>query len=183
MTVEGPARFRILGPLQVELDGGAVAVGGAKPRTLLAVLLVAGGEVVPADRLVDALWGDAPPPGAATALRAYVSRLRSVLGSAATLEHRPPGYCLSLDAATVDAAAFEQLTVSARAAAAAGDHGRALVDLDAALALWRGDALAEFADYDFAQATAARLTELRTSALEARAEALVAVGRAAEAIR
>ena len=182
MTVEGPARFRILGPLEVELDGGAVAVGGAKPRTLLAVLLVAGGEVVPADRLVDALWGESPPPGAATALRAYVSRLRTVLGPAATLEHRPPGYCLSLDAATVDAAAFEQLTSSARAAAAAGDPGRALADLDAALALWRGDALAEFADDDFARATAARLTELRTSALEARAEALVALGRAAEAI-
>jgi predicted ATPase/DNA-binding SARP family transcriptional activator len=182
MTVEGPARFRILGPLQVEHDRGAVAVGGAKPRTLLAVLLVAGGEVVPADRLVDALWGDTPPPGAVTALRAYVSRLRSVLGPAATLQHQPPGYRLSLDAATLDAAAFEQLAGSARAATAAGDHERALADLDAALALWRGDALAEFADDDFARATAARLTELRTSALENRAEALLALGRAAEAI-
>ena len=120
MTVEGPVRFRILGPLQVELDGGAVAVGGAKPRTLLAVLLVAGGEVVPADRLVDALWGDAPPPGAATALRAYVSRLRGVLGPAAhAASTAHPGTACSLDAATVDAAEFEQLAASARAAAAA----------------------------------------------------------------
>jgi DNA-binding SARP family transcriptional activator len=182
MTVDGSARFRILGPLQVEHDDGAVAVGGAKPRTLLAVLLVAGGEVVPADRLVAALWGDSPPPGAATALRAYVSRLRSALDGAATLRHRPPGYSLSLDAATLDAAAFERLVGSARAAAAAGDPGRALADLDTALALWRGDALAEFADDDFATATAARLTELRTSALEDRAAALIALGRPAEAI-
>jgi predicted ATPase/DNA-binding SARP family transcriptional activator len=182
MTGPGQARFRILGPLQLERDGGPATVGGHKPRTLMAVLLVAGGEVVPADRLVAALWGDVPPAGAATALRAYVSRLRGVLGAAATLRHRAPGYSLTLDAATLDAAVFEELAGTARAAAAAGDHGRALADLDAALALWRGDALAEFADDDFASATAARLTELRASALEERAQALLAVGRAAEAI-
>ena len=175
-------RVRILGPLQVEDESGPLAVGGPKPRTLLAVLLVAAGGVVPADRLVDALWGDVPPPGATTALRAYASRLRGVLGPAAPLRHRPPGYSLTLDGATLDAAEFEQLVGSARAAAAAGDHARALAELDAALALWRGDALAEFADDDFAAATVARLTELRASALEDRAEALLAVGRTAEAI-
>jgi predicted ATPase/DNA-binding SARP family transcriptional activator len=175
-------RLRILGPLQVEDESGPVAVGGPKPRTLLAVLLVAGGEVVPADRLVDALWGDTPPAEARTALRAYASRLRGVLGAAAPLRYRPPGYCLSLDAASLDAAEFERLVGSARAAAAAGDHGRALADLDAALALWRGDALAEFADEEFAVATAARLTELRTTALEDHAEALLELGRAAEAL-
>jgi DNA-binding SARP family transcriptional activator len=175
-------RLRILGPLQVEDESGPVAVGGSKPRTLLAVLLVAGGEVVPADRLVDALWGDAPPAGALPALRAYASRLRGVLGAAAPLRHRPPGYCLSLDAAALDAVDFEQLVGSARGAAGAGDHGRALADLYAALALWRGDALAEFADEEFAAATAARLTELRTTALENRAEALLELGRTAEAV-
>jgi predicted ATPase/DNA-binding SARP family transcriptional activator len=175
-------RFRILGPLQVEDGDTSVAVGGAKPRMLLAVLLVAGGEVVPADRLMTALWGDAPPAGAVTALRAYLSRLRGVLGAAARLEHRPPGYRLALDGATLDAAEFEQLGKTARAAAAAGDHQGALTHLDAALALWRGDALAEFADEEFAAAAAARLAELRTSAHEDRAEALVELGRAAEAI-
>ncbi|HXV91744.1 MAG TPA: BTAD domain-containing putative transcriptional regulator [Pseudonocardia sp.] len=175
-------RFRILGPLQVEDAGGPVAVGGAKPRTLLAILLVAGGEVVPADRLVAALWGDDPPPGAPTALRAYVSRLRGVLGPAATLAHRPPGYSLSLENATLDAAEFEQLVAAARTAAAAGDHARAVADLHAALALWRGDALAEFADEEFAEAEAARLTELRASALSEHAEALLELGRAAEAL-
>jgi DNA-binding SARP family transcriptional activator len=182
MTGEGRPRFRILGPLQVDADGGPAAIGGHKPRTLLAALIVAGGEVVPTDRLVADLWGDDPPDGAMTALRAYVSRLRGVLGAAATLRHRPPGYSLSLGAATLDAAEFEQLVATARNAAAAGDHGRALADLDAALALWRGNALAEFADDDFAAATAARLTEMRASALEDRAEALLELGRAAEAM-
>jgi predicted ATPase/DNA-binding SARP family transcriptional activator len=175
-------RFRILGPLAVEDADGPVALGGPKPRTLLAVLLVAGGDVVPADRLVAALWGADPPAGAPVALRAYVSRLRGVLSGAATLRHHPPGYSLSLRTGTVDAAEFEQLVDAARAAAAAGDHARAVADLDAALALWRGDALAEFADEEFATAEATRLTELRTTAAEDRAEALLELGRAAEAL-
>ncbi len=182
MTGAAHVRFRVLGPLAVEDGDGPLAVGGHRPRTLLAALLVARGEVVPVDRLVAAVWGDAPPDGAATALRAYVSRLRGVLGEAAPLRHRPPGYCLALDGAALDAAEFEQRVRSARAAAATGDHGRALADLDAALGLWRGDALAEFADAEFAAAEAARLTELRAGATADRAEALVELGRAAEAV-
>ncbi|WP_204264600.1 BTAD domain-containing putative transcriptional regulator [Geodermatophilus normandii] len=182
MTGTRQVHFRVLGPLQVEDGSGLVAVGGHKPRTLLAALLVARGEVVPADRLVAAVWGDSPPDGAPTALRAYVSRLRGVLGDAAPLRHRPPGYCLSLAAATLDADGFEQRVRTARTAAAAGDHPRALADLDAALGLWRGDALAEFADEEFAAAEAARLTELRAGAAADRAEALVELGRAAEAV-
>ncbi|MEX5719005.1 BTAD domain-containing putative transcriptional regulator [Geodermatophilus maliterrae] len=182
MTGAPHARVRVLGPLQVDDGDGPVPVGGHKPRTLLTALLVARGEVVSADRLVAALWGDAPPAGALAALRAYVSRLRGVLGPAAPIHHRPPGYCLSLDAATLDAAEFEQRVRTARAAATAGDHARALADLDAALGLWRGDALAEFADEDFAAAEAARLTELRMSATADRADVLVELGRAAEAV-
>src|SRR3712207_737171 len=108
MTGAAHVRFRVLGPLQVEDGSGPVAVGGHKPRTLLAALLVAHGEVVSADRLVGVLWGDTPPDGALTALRAYVSRLRGALGDAAPIRHRPPGYGLALDAATLDAAEFEQ---------------------------------------------------------------------------
>ncbi|MGY1609464.1 BTAD domain-containing putative transcriptional regulator [Geodermatophilus sp. SYSU D00700] len=182
MTAPAHVRFSVLGPLRVEDGAGPLAVGGHKPRTLLAVLLVARGDVVPADRLVAAVWGDTPPDGALTALRAYVSRLRGVLGTAAPLRHQPPGYSLSLEDATLDAAEFEQRVRSARAAAAAGDHGRALADLDAALGLWRGDALAEFADEEFAAPEVARLTELRTAAAADRADALVELGRPAEAL-
>jgi predicted ATPase/DNA-binding SARP family transcriptional activator len=175
-------RFQILGPLQVEDGDGPVAVGGPKPRALLAALLVAGGSVVPADRLVAALWGDSPPDGAQAALRAYVSRLRGLLGSAADLLYRPPGYSLALSTATLDAAEFERLVGSARTAGAAGEHARAVADLTTALTLWRGDALAEFADDEFAAAEAVRLTELRATALEERAEAMLELGRAAEAL-
>jgi predicted ATPase/DNA-binding SARP family transcriptional activator len=182
MTGTRQLHFRVLGPLQVEDGSGPVAVGGHKPRTLLAALLVARGEVVTADRLLAAVWGDAPSDGAPTALRAYVSRLRGVLGDAAPLRHRPPGYCLSLADATLDADEFEQRVRTARAAAAAGDHQRALAELDTALALWRGDALAEFADEEFAAAEADRLAELRAGATADRAEALVELGRAAEAV-
>ena len=175
-------RFRILGPLQVEDGDGPVAVGGPKPRALLAALLVAGGSVVPADRLVAALWGDAPPDGAQAALRAYVSRLRGLLGPAAVLRYRPPGYSLALADASLDAAEFEGLVGSARAAGAAGEHAKVVTDLTAALALWRGDALAEFADDEFAAAEAVRLTEQRATAVEERAEAMLELGRAAEAL-
>ena len=74
-------QFRVLGPLTVENDRGPVALGGPKPRALLAALLVEAGRVVSADRLVVALWGESPPPGAVSALRAYASRLRGALGA------------------------------------------------------------------------------------------------------
>lgn len=175
-------RFTILGPLKVEDAAGPVAVGGPIPRRLLAVLLVAGGEVVPTDRLTAAVWGDAPPPGAATALRAHLSRLRAALGPEVGLEHRPPGYRLEVGSATLDAGEFEERVRAANVAVAAGDHASAVDELDLALALWHGDALAEFADEEFAAPEVARLGELRAAAVEARAESLLVLGRAKVAV-
>src|SRR6185312_342257 len=133
-------------------------------------------------RLVVALWGESPPPGAVSALRAYASRLRGALGAGQRLRFQAPGYVLSLDGAALDAAAFEQHLAAARRAAAADDHTAALQRLDAGLALWRGEALAEFADLEFAAAEAGRLRELRAGAVEDRLETLVRLGRTAEAI-
>jgi len=175
-------QFRMLGPLTVENDRGPVALGGPKPRALLAALLVEAGRVVSADRLVVALWGESPPPGAVSALRAYASRLRGALGAGQRLRFQAPGYVLSLDGAALDAVVFEQHLGAARRAAAADDHAAALQRLDAGLALWRGDALAEFADLEFAAAEAGRLNELRAGAVEDRLEALVRLGRPADAI-
>src|SRR4051794_13904557 len=173
-------QFRILGPLTVENDRGPVALGGPKPRALLAALLVKAGRVVSADRLLVALWGESPPPGAVSALRAYASRLRGALGAGQRLRFQAPGYVLSLDGATLDAAAFEQHLGAARRAAAADDHAVALQRLDAGLALWRGDALAEFADLEFAAAEAGRLNELPAGAVEGRLAALVRLRRPPE---
>src|SRR5690349_11310549 len=71
--------YRILGPLEVSDGDRPVALGGEKQRVLLAMLLLHAGEVVSSDRLIDELWGERPPPGAANALQVHVSRLRKVL--------------------------------------------------------------------------------------------------------
>jgi predicted ATPase/DNA-binding SARP family transcriptional activator len=174
-------RFRILGPLEVEGDGAPLAIGGPKPRALLAVLLVHRRSVVSVDRLVDALWGDQPPKGAVGALRAYLSRLRAVLAGPSRLVYRPPGYLLDVADDELDAAQFERLVAQARTLTAVGDHRQALDLLEAGLGLWRGEALAEFADLDFARAEAARLAELRLAAAEERMDALLHLGRHDEA--
>ncbi|HWN31545.1 MAG TPA: BTAD domain-containing putative transcriptional regulator [Pseudonocardia sp.] len=178
-------RFRILGPLEVEADGAIVNIGGPKPRTLLAALLIRHGTVVSDDRLVEALWGDQPPRGAISALRAYTSRLRAALGDQVRLDYRAPGYTLAVADDELDAAEFERLLRAARSVAAAdavGDAHRALALADAALSLWRGDALAEFTDLEFARAEAARLDELRLGAAEERIDALLRLARAEEAL-
>jgi predicted ATPase/DNA-binding SARP family transcriptional activator len=180
-------QFRILGPFEVAADDGVpVTIGGPKPRALLAKLLLQQGAVVPSDRLAGAVWGDTPPPNAAVALRAYVSRLRTVLPPVAgrpRLRYRAPGYQLELAEDELDAAEFGRAVAEARRHAATQDHGRALTLLDAALSLWRGEPLAglDVAALD-AEGDVARLAELRLTALEERAEAMLILGRGVEVV-
>src|SRR5437660_701551 len=138
--------FRILGPLEVEGDGRAVAPGGRRERALLAALILGAGEVVSADRLVAALWGDDPPRSAAKTLQNHVLRLRKVLGPTA-IETRAPGYRLAAPPNAVDARRFEDLIGTARDTALQGAPDRAAVMLREALALWRGPPLDELAGY------------------------------------
>jgi predicted ATPase/DNA-binding SARP family transcriptional activator len=179
-------RFRILGPLEVTRDGVPVAIGGPKPRALLAALLLRPGAVVSTDRLVVAVWGGDPPGDPVGALRAYVSRLRSVLqplGAQERLRYRAPGYQLAVADDELDAAQFVQLVAQAREHAGAADHDRAASLFDAALELWRGDPLGEFdAAHLDADAELARLTDLRLVATEERAEALLQLGRGREVV-
>ena len=100
--------FRLLGPLEVWDEGGEVSLGGPKPRALLAVLLLHPNEVVPADRLIDELWGEDSPERAAGALRVNVSRLRKALPPD-TLTTRSPGYVIRVDPDDLDLHRFEQL--------------------------------------------------------------------------
>ena len=114
-------RFAVLGPLSVSLDGGPLSLGGRKQRTLLAVLLLRANEIVARDHLVDALWGERPPPSAAESLDTYVYRLRKLLGHD-RLSRAGGGYLLRVELGELDVDEFEQLVASAGRAADAGDH-------------------------------------------------------------
>ena len=181
--------FRLLGNLEVSVEGAPVDVGGAQPRTVLAMLLVAGGRVVPAESIVDALWGEAPPASAAGTLQSYVSRLRRALvpggarGEAArVLAWEPPGYRLVVDAEALDARRFEALADRGRGRLLEGDAAEARRLLDEALGLWRGPALLEFSHLDFAWGFAARLEERRLVVAEDRIDAQLRLGHHAAVI-
>ena len=161
--------FRILGPLEASDGNGPVALGGARQRAVLAILLLHRNEVVSTDRLIDELWGEQPPETAKTALQGYVSRLRKALGPASgTLVTQAPGYVLQVAPGRLDRDGFEALLGRAKDERSAGNPAPASQLLDEALALWRGPALAEFRYEPFAQSEIARLEELRLVALEAR---------------
>ena len=169
--------FRILGPLEVVSDGDIRPIAAQKQRALLALLLLHAGEVLSTDRLVDGLWGETPPKTATTSLQNTVSQLRKVIG-AESLVTRPPGYVLVADPDALDLTRFERLVASAQQLEAAE---RADL-LREALALWRGDPLAELAFEPFAVAELPRLVELRLAALEQRIGADLELGRQAAVV-
>jgi DNA-binding SARP family transcriptional activator len=170
--------FGILGPVQVVRDGRVLGLGGPRRRAVLALLLVAGGQVVPAERLAEDLWGGRPPPGAAGTLRAHVSRLRTLLSPDAVLAAQGGGYALAPE--RLDAARFERLAGAGREALDGGNAAAAANHFGEALGLWRGRALADVTDVEPLAREAARLEELRLLVVEGRVEADVALGRHAE---
>lgn len=175
-----PMRFRVLGPLEVDAGDGPLPLGGPKQRAVLANLLIRANQVVPADILIDAVWGEVPPEKARNTLQTYVSNLRKSLGDG-RLEGRPPGYVLLLEPFELDASRFDALLRDAKKQLPV-DPGVALADLDDALALWRGPALADLGDQPSLLAEAARLNELRIEAQEDRIEGLLSIGDQATAI-
>jgi DNA-binding SARP family transcriptional activator len=184
-----PMDFRILGPLEVQGAGGALSLGGAKQRALLAALLLRANEVVSSDRLIEELWGEHPPETGGKALQVRISELRKLLEPDRgrgepnrVLLTRPPGYLLRLEPEQLDLTRFERLCSEARDALARGEAARARTKLEEALALWRGGALADLAYEPFAQAEIARLNELRLAALEDRIDADLALGRHADVV-
>jgi DNA-binding SARP family transcriptional activator len=166
--------FRILGPLEV-LDGSrVVSLRGQRRRAALAILLLHLNQVVSAERVIDELWGERPPPTALQTVRVFVSQIRKALGSD-LVRTLPGGYALDLEPDRLDARRFERLVEEGTAASAVGEARAAAGLLREALALWRGPALADFVYEPFAQSEIARLEELRRAALEARIDADLAV--------
>jgi DNA-binding SARP family transcriptional activator len=187
----GPSllEFRILGPLEVVGEAGALRLGGPKRRGVLAILLLNANRVVPIDRLADDLYGDATPASAVTQLQGHVSQLRKLLdpdrpagAPGSLLETREPGYLIKVAPEQIDLQRFERQTEDALRALARGDAADAAASLRRALDLWRGPALADLADEPFAQPAIARLEELRLAALEQRIEAELALGRHLELV-
>jgi WD40 repeat protein/serine/threonine protein kinase len=167
--------------LEVRHEGRAIPLGGRRQRAVLAHLLVRANEVVPTERLIDEVWGDEPPEAARNALQSYVSRLRAALGDGHRLEGRSPGYVLRVDPDELDALRFDALVRDARTTLA-DDPRQAAATLAEALALWRGDALADLADVPSLRGDIARLQELRLAAEEDRIAAELALGRHGEVV-
>src|SRR5215471_819044 len=152
--------FRVLGPLEVDDDGRQVALGGPKPRALLAILLLQRGEVVPAERLIELLYEGVLPENATKSVQTHVSRLRKALGDG-RLRTTGGGYALDLSPDELDLDRFECLIEEGRVELAAGRLEAAAHAFGQAVALWRGPPFADFRYSDFAQGEIARLEERR----------------------
>jgi DNA-binding SARP family transcriptional activator len=178
--------LEVLGRVSVQQDGVEQDLRGRRERAVLAVLVTQRGQVVSAERLIDEVWGEHPPESARASLQVAVSRLRAVLEPG-----RPPGavprvlvssgngYCLHLRPEALDAGRFELLAGGAHALLRSGDSEAALRACDEALALWAGTPYAEVSESPLVRGDTTRLRELHLAVVEARAEAMLALGRAA----
>ncbi|MGW5050411.1 tetratricopeptide repeat protein [Actinokineospora sp. NPDC004072] len=166
--------FSVLGPVQGWRDGRVVPLGGRQRRAVLAVLLLEAGQVVPLARLVELVWGDQPPAEARNAVQTHLSRLRKALAPDARITARPPGYVLDTDPGQVDLHRFRALVAEA---GRAKDDRRAGELLGEALALWRGQPLADVAATGSLPRLAAALEEERLAAVQQRLAIDLRLGR------
>lgn len=181
--------LRVLGPMEAVLGTGTVDLGTRKQRAVLSLLLMDLDRVVSVDRLVDCLWGDEPPPTASNALQVYISALRKILEpdrgpgvASRLLLTQAPGYVLRMPPHAVDASRFEAMVAEGQALLSAGRPAPAYDVLTLGVNLWRGPAYQDLEFERFVQAEVARLNDLRDTAADARAEALLALGRQGEAV-
>ena len=160
--------FRILGTLQAEVDGKVVDLGPPKQRSLLALLLLNGNQTVATDRLIDLIWGEAPPRTAAHSIQIYVSALRKLLAdNDGRIETRSRGYSLKVHPEELDSLRFQRLVESGE-----------VEQLRHALQLWTGEPLSDFAYEEWAQPHIRRLRGLWARAVEMLAEGELEDGRA-----
>ncbi len=171
---------RVLGPVELMIDDRQVELGGGHERALIGYLALHPGKPVATDEIVEALWGERPPPTAPEMVRTYVARARKRLGE--RLQRRPGGYVLEIPHDSVDAFRFERLYQDGLRRREAGEYARASETLRQALDLWRDMPLPELQFQPGGSAEAARLEELRLSAIEARAGVELSLGRAGELV-
>jgi basic membrane lipoprotein Med (substrate-binding protein (PBP1-ABC) superfamily)/DNA-binding SARP family transcriptional activator len=177
--------YSILGSLEVVVDGRALELGPPKQRTLLAVLLLHANQLVTSERLIELVWGDSSPRTAAHSVQVYVSDLRrrfDAAGAVDVIATRGPGYVLHAADEALDTQRFEGLVVTGSRLVRAGDAPGGAHALEAALQLWRGPPLEEFAFAECAQPHIRRLDELRLRALEELAAARLQLGHESDAL-
>lgn len=185
---EDSLEFRVLGPLDVRRGTRPVAPAGARRRSLLAMLLLDAGQVVPVERLIDGIWGDQPPSTAIGLVQTYVSLWRRVLGEGVSpdeperLVREGHGYSLIVRPKELDVAIARDLADRGRVALSARDYTQAADLLADALGQWRGVPLADLAGEPFHSSAVHGLLELRRAVLLDWVAALVNCGRGHEAV-
>jgi DNA-binding SARP family transcriptional activator/Tfp pilus assembly protein PilF len=178
-------RFRVLGPVEVQVDGGWSSISAPKGRTVLAVLLLRSGEVVSTDQLIDEVWPGSPPAKSVNLISGYVHKLRRLIGDpqGRLLATHSPGYKMLVAADDLDARQFTRLAAEGRQALFAGDSPRAAGLLGEALGLWNGSrALPDVPPSPLVSAESSRLEEARVEALELRITADLSCGREAQVV-
>ncbi|HLJ98695.1 MAG TPA: BTAD domain-containing putative transcriptional regulator [Streptosporangiaceae bacterium] len=181
MTAE--MAFGLLGPLSVSRQGRTIHVTAGRQRAVLAALLLSPGRVLGWDDLAEVLWGANPPSSARVAVQNYVMRLRRLLGDGGTrLATWPGGYAIDVAPGELDLYRAEELMASAREATAAGAWDVAADRAGQALALWRGQPLADVPSETLSLREVPRLAEFRLRALELRIDADLHLGDHVQAI-
>ncbi|MFE6049867.1 BTAD domain-containing putative transcriptional regulator [Kitasatospora sp. NPDC056446] len=181
--------LRAFGTMTALRGGRELPLGPPRHRAVLGLLLARPGRVVPAEELIEELWGGRPPQHPSATLQTYISHLRRALApgtgpapaagageAASLLRHRPPGYVLTLDPELIDIHRFERLVADGRRHAAARRYEPARDRLAEALALWRGSPFLELTSYAQLAEEGARLENVRLEAVEIQAEAWLALG-------
>ena len=178
--------LRALGPLTVLQDGEELDLGAHRQKAVFALLLVHRNQALPADRMLEELWGD-EAAGKLNALRVYVSRLRDALqpdrerNGDSVLHTVGAGYRLEVDDEHYDVAQFERLVTAGKGLLSADPAGAA-ASLQSALELWRGPPFEDFSYDNFVQTEAHRLSEMRIDAIEDRVDADIATGLGGELV-
>ncbi|WP_117210478.1 AfsR/SARP family transcriptional regulator [Allorhizocola rhizosphaerae] len=194
MSVE----IRLLGPVQIAGESGAVRLGGIRMRTLFGLLALRAPDVVSQTALIDGVWDGDPPANASKTLRAHIAHLRKLLADGgchgerarkagrweidSLITTRSPGYALCAPAESLDVHWFEHLVDRGRLAVSRGAVAASVENLRTALSLWRGDALADCMAGRWAQAEVTRLHEVRMAVTEELLAAELMLGRHARVV-
>lgn len=181
-SVRSRVAFGVLGALRVEGEAGEIRIPPGRQQTVLSVLLLEVGSVVPTDHLIDVLWDHDPPDTARTQVQICISRLRKLIApTGATIRTEVPGYVVTVPEDSVDLYLYRELLEQATRSVEAGEDRRAAETLQEAAGLWRGPALSGV-DCPALRGRALRLDEERVTMLETRVDIELRLGHHVELI-